>query len=97
MSAFGASESAHPQSSHSAEGAQQFIMPTVHVPHRRPFTDVGKSLGRLKILIAGKSGTAPVLLCPHFASCADDSPKNRSGKNISNSSYNAFMSAYCSH
>ncbi|KAF6836054.1 heat shock protein [Colletotrichum plurivorum] len=56
MSAFGASESAHPQSTHSAEGAQQFIMPTVHVPRRRPFTEVGKSLGRLKILIAGKSG-----------------------------------------
>jgi len=34
----------------------QFIMPTVLIPNRRPFTDVGKSLGRLKILCAGGPG-----------------------------------------
>ncbi|KAF9875655.1 heat shock protein [Colletotrichum karsti] len=56
MSAFGASESSQPQSTHGREVAEQFIMPTINVPSRRPFTDVGKSLGRLKLLVAGKSG-----------------------------------------
>ncbi|KAF5528046.1 Poly(A) polymerase pla1 [Colletotrichum aenigma] len=72
MSAFGASESGQAQSSYNGEGAQQFIMPTISVPSRRPFTEVGKSLGRLKLLVAGKSGLGKTSLiraitqsCPH--------------------------------
>lgn len=57
MSAFGASEPGQPQSVYSGEGAQQFIMPTINVPNRKPFTETGKGLGRLKILVAGRSGT----------------------------------------
>lgn len=34
----------------------ELVMPTITVPARRPFTDEGKSLGRLKLLIAGNSG-----------------------------------------
>nr|XP_036577561.1 heat shock protein [Colletotrichum truncatum]KAF6784559.1 heat shock protein [Colletotrichum truncatum] len=56
MSAFCASEASRPLSNYGSEGVQQFIMPTISVPSRRPFTEVGKSLGRLKILVAGKSG-----------------------------------------
>ncbi|KAK1968072.1 heat shock protein [Colletotrichum sublineola] len=73
MSAFGASELGQPQSASSGEAAQQFIMPTINVPSRRPFTATGKSLGRLKILLAGRSGLGKTALiraitqsCPHI-------------------------------
>lgn len=56
MSAFGTSDAGRPQSIYSGEVAQQFIMPTINVPSRRPFTEAGKGLGRLKLLVAGKSG-----------------------------------------
>lgn len=38
--------------------APQLIMPSIKMPSRRPFTERGKDIGRLKILIAGDSGTA---------------------------------------
>ncbi|KAK2758908.1 heat shock protein [Colletotrichum kahawae] len=72
MSAFGASESSQAQSPYIGDGDHQFIMPTISVPSRRPFTEVGKSLGRLKLLVAGKSGLGKTSLikaitqsCPH--------------------------------
>jgi hypothetical protein len=34
----------------------QFIMPTIPVPNQTHFTDEGKSLGRLKVLVAGQTG-----------------------------------------
>lgn len=34
----------------------QFIMPTIKMPTRRPFTKRGRNVGRLKILVAGDSG-----------------------------------------
>lgn len=34
----------------------QLIMPSLTVPRRRPFSEVGKSLGKLKIMVAGQSG-----------------------------------------
>lgn len=34
----------------------QLIMPSLTVPHRRPFSHVGKSLGKLKIMVAGRPG-----------------------------------------
>lgn len=37
--------------------APQLVMPSIKMPSRRPFTDEGKRIGRLKILIAGDSGT----------------------------------------
>lgn len=38
------------------DSAPQLIMPSIKMPSRRPFTERGKSLGRLKVLIAGDSG-----------------------------------------
>ena len=38
------------------DSASQLVMPSIRMPSRRPFTDRGKSLGRLKVLIAGASG-----------------------------------------
>lgn len=39
--------------------APQLVMPTMKMPSRRPFTDKGKNMGRLKVLIAGDSGMLP--------------------------------------
>jgi len=36
--------------------APQLVMPTMKMPSRRPFTERGKNMGRLKVLIAGDSG-----------------------------------------
>ena len=36
--------------------APQLVMPSIKMPSRRPFTEKGKYMGRLKVLIAGDSG-----------------------------------------
>jgi hypothetical protein len=36
--------------------APQLVMPSIKMPSRRPFTERGKNMGRMKILIAGDSG-----------------------------------------
>lgn len=38
------------------DSAPQLVMPSIQMPSRRPFTERGKSMGRLKILVAGDSG-----------------------------------------
>ncbi|ORY69908.1 putative Septin-7 [Pseudomassariella vexata] len=43
--------------------APQLVMPSIKMPSRRPFTENGKSIGRLKILIAGDSGVGKTSLC----------------------------------
>ncbi|RGP69750.1 hypothetical protein FLONG3_7702 [Fusarium longipes] len=45
----------------------QFIMPSLTVPRRRPFSDVGKSLGKLKIMVAGQSGIGKTALIKTLA------------------------------
>lgn len=46
-----------PQSQSSMQdSAPQLIMPSIKMPSRRPFTERGKGLGRLKVLVAGDSG-----------------------------------------
>lgn len=42
--------------------APQLIMPSIKMPSRRPFTDEGKRMGRLKVLIAGDSGVGKTSL-----------------------------------
>lgn len=37
-------------------GASQFIMPSIKMPSRRPFTERGKAMGRFKVLLAGAPG-----------------------------------------
>jgi hypothetical protein len=48
-------DDAEPQSE-IQDSAPQLIMPSIKMPSRRPFTERGKSMGRLKVLIAGDSG-----------------------------------------
>ena len=40
-----------------SDSALQLVMPSIRMPSRRPFTDRGKALRRLKVLLAGDSGT----------------------------------------
>jgi hypothetical protein len=41
----------------SSDGVEhQLIMPSLTMPDRRPFTERGKNMGRLKILVAGRKG-----------------------------------------
>ncbi|MBE3046155.1 hypothetical protein IMZ48_27175 [Candidatus Bathyarchaeota archaeon] len=42
---------------YSVYSKQELVMPVITIPHRRPFTETGKSIGRLKILVAGRKGT----------------------------------------
>lgn len=49
---------------HAADGiagshTPQLIMPSLMVPRRRPFSDTGKSLGKLKVLVTGPDGVFP--------------------------------------
>lgn len=43
------------------DSAPQLIMPSIKMPSRRPFTERGKAMGRLKVLIAGDSGMRTIL------------------------------------
>lgn len=38
------------------DSAPQLVMPSIKMPSRRPFTERGKAMGRLKMLVAGGSG-----------------------------------------
>ncbi|KAL2155936.1 hypothetical protein VTH82DRAFT_678, partial [Thermothelomyces myriococcoides] len=42
--------------------APQLVMPSIKMPSRRPFTEDGKRMGRLKVLIAGDSGVGKTSL-----------------------------------
>lgn len=46
-----------------ASSASQLVMPSIKMPSRRPFTEKGKNMGRLKIMIAGDSGKLCPLVC----------------------------------
>ncbi|KAF2867894.1 Septin-domain-containing protein [Massariosphaeria phaeospora] len=51
----------------------QLVMPSLQMPTRRPFTDRGKAMGKLKVLVTGESGIGKsclirsiVQLCEHI-------------------------------
>ncbi|KAE8375901.1 hypothetical protein BDV26DRAFT_294609 [Aspergillus bertholletiae] len=54
------------------DGASQLVMPSIRMPSRRPFTDRGKSLGRLKVLLAGSSGTGKTSLIKSIVQACED-------------------------
>ncbi|KAI0455188.1 hypothetical protein F5B21DRAFT_472289 [Xylaria acuta] len=67
--------------------APQLVMPSINMPSRRPFTETGKGLGRLKILLAGDSGVgktsllkAIVQTCDHIVHVDPISPLNEIGQ-----------------
>jgi len=52
----GDEETSHSPDVMEGSSNSQLVMPSIQMPSRRPFTEKGKSMGRLKILIAGDSG-----------------------------------------
>ncbi|KAJ9366732.1 hypothetical protein DTO282E5_8585 [Paecilomyces variotii] len=54
------------------DSASQLIMPSIKMPSRRPFTDRGKTMGRLKVLVAGAAGSGKTSLIKSiFQACED--------------------------
>ncbi|KAI9707369.1 MAG: hypothetical protein M1836_000329 [Candelina mexicana] len=59
-------------SSELLDSAPQLIMPSIKMPSRRPFTDRGKNMGRLKVLIAGASGVGKTSLIKSIVQVCED-------------------------
>lgn len=55
-------EGSNARQSHPGEAAPQLVMPSISMPSRRPFTERGKKLGKLKILVAGAKGKYFIVL-----------------------------------
>ncbi|KAJ2997173.1 hypothetical protein NUW58_g735 [Xylaria curta] len=82
-----ASEPAAASSMIDSGSAPQLVMPSINMPSRRPFTNTGKSIGRLKILLAGNSGVgktsllkAIVQTCDHIVHIDPISPLSEIGR-----------------
>ncbi|TLS22662.1 uncharacterized protein PpBr36_05924 [Pyricularia pennisetigena] len=56
---------------HSAATAPQLVMPSIKMPSRRPFTEEGKAIGRLKVLIAGEKGIGKTSLIKSIVQCCE--------------------------
>ena len=54
------------------DNAPQFVMPSVQMPSRRPFTERGKHLGRLNIMVAGKKSSGKTSLIKSIARNCED-------------------------
>ena len=52
--------------------APLLIMPSIKMPSRRPFTERGKAMGRLKILIAGRKGLGKTSLIKSMVQLSED-------------------------
>ncbi|KAL2817237.1 hypothetical protein BDW59DRAFT_152844 [Aspergillus cavernicola] len=50
----------------------QLIMPSITMPSRRPFTDKGRALGRVKLLFAGASGSGKTSLIKSIVQVCED-------------------------
>ncbi|KAL8683264.1 MAG: hypothetical protein Q9186_000766 [Xanthomendoza sp. 1 TL-2023] len=60
------------QSAAVPDSAPQLVMPSIQMPSRRPFTDRGRKMGRLKILLAGDSGLGKTSLIKSIVQLCDD-------------------------
>ncbi|KAI9817841.1 MAG: hypothetical protein M1827_000960 [Pycnora praestabilis] len=52
--------------------APQLIMPSIKMPSRRPFTERGKNMGNLKVLIAGEHGVGKTSLIKSIVQTCED-------------------------
>jgi septin family protein len=50
----------------------QLIMPSIMMPSRRPFTDRGKAMGKIKVLIAGDSGVGKTSVIKAIVQTCED-------------------------
>ncbi|KAL8999503.1 MAG: hypothetical protein Q9169_001708 [Polycauliona sp. 2 TL-2023] len=54
------------------DNAPQLVFPNIELPSRRPFTERGKNMGRLKILVAGDSGLGKTSLIKVLIQSTED-------------------------
>ncbi|PYI12150.1 hypothetical protein BO78DRAFT_357767 [Aspergillus sclerotiicarbonarius CBS 121057] len=54
------------------DSTSQFIMPSIKMPSRRPFTSRGKALGRFKVLVAGHSSSGKSSLIRSIVQSCED-------------------------
>ncbi|PLB43118.1 hypothetical protein P170DRAFT_72241 [Aspergillus steynii IBT 23096] len=65
-------EDLRPPSSSGPDSTSQLIMPSIRMPSRRPFTDHGKTMGRLKVLVAGPPGSGKTSLVKAIVQTCED-------------------------
>ncbi|RDW93194.1 uncharacterized protein DSM5745_00516 [Aspergillus mulundensis] len=56
----------------SSDSTSQLIMPSITIPSRRPFTEKGRAFGRVKLLVAGASGSGKTSLIKSIVQICDD-------------------------
>ncbi|KAH8430395.1 uncharacterized protein LDX57_008058 [Aspergillus melleus] len=61
-----------PPSGVGPDSTSQLIMPSIRMPSRRPFTDHGKTMGRLKVLIAGPPDSGKTSLVKAIVQTCED-------------------------
>ncbi|KAM0247720.1 hypothetical protein ACHAQJ_009751 [Trichoderma viride] len=61
----------HTADSMAGSHTPQLIMPSLTVPRRRPFSNTGKSLGKLKVLVTGPDGIGKSTLITAIAQCSE--------------------------
>ncbi|KAL1959211.1 hypothetical protein VTO42DRAFT_2716 [Malbranchea cinnamomea] len=54
------------------DNVPQLIMPSIRMPSRRPFTDRGKAMGRLKIMVSGAPGSGKTSLIKAIVQASED-------------------------
>ncbi|KAL8737465.1 MAG: hypothetical protein Q9181_001653 [Wetmoreana brouardii] len=55
-----------------SDNAPQLIMPSIQMPSRRPFTERGRSMAKVKILLAGDSGLGKTSLIKSIVQLCED-------------------------
>ncbi|KAL4886350.1 hypothetical protein BJY04DRAFT_101099 [Aspergillus karnatakaensis] len=65
-------DESHQTSNQGSDTMAQLIMPSITMPSRRPFTEKGRALGRVKLLLAGTSGTGKTSLIKSIVQICED-------------------------
>ncbi|KAL2863477.1 uncharacterized protein BJX67DRAFT_384633 [Aspergillus lucknowensis] len=65
-------EESRPAPNPRSDTMSQLIMPSITIPSRRPFTDKGRSFGRLKLLFAGVPGSGKTSLIKSIVQICED-------------------------
>ncbi|KAK2873223.1 hypothetical protein FQN49_002510 [Arthroderma sp. PD_2] len=60
------------ESSELQDSSPQLVMPSIKMPSRRPFTERGKAIGRLKVLLAGAPGCGKTSLLRSIVQITED-------------------------